>query len=48
MLQPVKDINEFKKEANSNTNDVFKNFASKTLPTLQKHLDSAQAIHSKM
>ncbi len=42
------DINEFKKEANSNTNDVFKNFASKTLPTLQKHLDSAQAIHSKM
>lgn len=42
------DINEFKKEANSSTNDVFKNFASKTLPTLQKHLDSAQAIHSKM
>lgn len=42
------DIDEFKKEANNTSNDVFKNFASKTLPTLQKHLDSAQAIHSKM
>jgi putative membrane protein len=42
------DIDEFKKEANSSTNDAFKNFAAKTLPTLQKHLDSAQAIHGKM
>lgn len=42
------DIGEFKKEANISTNDAFKSFAAKTLPTLQKHLDSAQAIHSKM
>ena len=42
------DIDEFKKEANSSSNDAFKGFAAKTLPTLQKHLDSAQAIHSKM
>ncbi|HUS03193.1 MAG TPA: DUF4142 domain-containing protein [Chitinophagaceae bacterium] len=42
-----KDIGEFQKEANSSSNDAFKSFAAKTLPTLQKHLDSAQAIHSK-
>ena len=42
------DIDEFKKEANSTSNDAFKSFAAKTLPTLQKHLDSAQAIHNKM
>lgn len=41
------DISEFKKEANSG-NDPFKGFASKTLPVLEKHLDSAQAIHSKL
>ena len=42
-----KDIAEFQKEANSSTQDAFKSFAAKTLPTLQKHLDSAQAIHKK-
>lgn len=42
------DIDEFKKEANSSNNDPFKSFAAKTLPVLQKHLDSAQAIHGKM
>ncbi|HUS03040.1 MAG TPA: DUF4142 domain-containing protein, partial [Chitinophagaceae bacterium] len=42
-----KDIGEFQKEANSSSNDAFKSFAAKTLPTLQKHLDSAQAIHNK-
>lgn len=41
------DIREFEKEANSNNNDAFKSFAAKTLHTLQKHLDSAQAIHGK-
>lgn len=41
------DIGEFQKEANSQTNDAFKSFAAKTLPTLQKHLDSAQAIYGK-
>lgn len=42
-----KDIAEFKNKANSATNDAFKSFAAKTLPTLQKHLDSAQAINGK-
>lgn len=42
-----KDIGEFQKEANSPVNGAFKAFAAKTLPTLQKHLDSAQAIHKK-
>lgn len=40
-----KDIAEFTKQANSANNDAFKAFAAKTLPTLQKHLDSAKAIH---
>jgi len=42
------DINEYRKAANRSGNDVFKSFAGKTLPTLQKHLDSAQAIRGKM
>jgi putative membrane protein len=42
------DIGEFQKEANSSGNDPFKAFAGKTLPVLQKHLDSAQTIHGKM
>ena len=42
------DISEFKREANSSNNNAFKDFASKALPVLQKHLDSAQAIHGKM
>ena len=42
-----KDIAEFQKQASSATNDEFKSFAAKTLPTLQKHLDSAQAINKK-
>lgn len=42
-----KDIAEFQKQANAATNDAFKSFAANTLPTLQKHLDSAQAINKK-
>lgn len=42
-----KDIDEFKKEANSSSNDAFKGFAGRTLPVLEKHLDSAKAIHGK-
>ena len=38
---------EFEKEANGETNDPFKAFAAKTLPTLKKHLDSANAINGK-
>jgi putative membrane protein len=38
-----KDIGEFKKEA-AIKNDPAAEFASKTLPTLQKHLDAAQKL----
>ena len=43
-----KDIAEFKKAADSNPNQKIKDFASKALPTLQKHLDKAKMIKSKM
>lgn len=43
-----KDIAEFKKAADSNPNQKIKDFASMTLPTLQKHLDKANSIKSKM
>ena len=41
------DIGEFKKEAAGSNHDAFNTFAAKTLPTLQKHLDSAMAISGK-
>jgi putative membrane protein len=40
------DISDFTKEASGNKTDAFKDFAAKTLPVLEKHLDSAKAIHS--
>ncbi|MBA2248884.1 MAG: DUF4142 domain-containing protein [Chitinophagaceae bacterium] len=40
------DIEQYKKEANATSNDAFKGFAAKALPVLQKHMDSAQAIHN--
>lgn len=43
-----KDIAEFKTAASSNPNEKIKDFAAKTLPTLQKHLDRAKAIKGKM
>ena len=43
-----KDIAEFKEAANSNPDQKIKDFAAKALPTLQKHLDKAKAIKSKM
>jgi putative membrane protein len=43
-----KDIADFKKASSNGTDSDIKNFAAKTLPVLQKHLDSAQAIHGKM
>jgi len=43
-----KDIAEFKQAAASNSNQKIKDFASKALPTLQKHLDKAKVIKSKM
>jgi putative membrane protein len=39
-----KDIKEFEKEANSGSDPDVKEWASKTLPTLQAHLDEAKAL----
>lgn len=44
-----KDVDKFKKESTSADDADLKNWAGKTLPTLQTHLDSIQAIkNSKM
>jgi putative membrane protein len=43
-----KDIAEFKKATEALPNDMVKAFANKTLPVLQKHLDSAKAIAGKL
>jgi len=43
-----KDIDAFKKASGSVGDNDIRNFATTTLPTLQKHLDSIQAIKSKM
>lgn len=40
-----KDIGEFEKESNSGKDADLKSWASKTLPVLRTHLDSAQAIN---
>ncbi|MVM37144.1 DUF4142 domain-containing protein [Spirosoma sp. HMF3257] len=43
------DIDEFKKAADDEkTNPAVKDFATKTLPTLQKHMDAINAIDKKM
>lgn len=42
------DIAEFKKASANLKEDSYKAFATMTLPVLQKHLDSAQAIHKNM
>ncbi|MGI8951029.1 MAG: DUF4142 domain-containing protein [Chitinophagaceae bacterium] len=39
-----KDIAEFKKASKNVSDSSIKSFATRTLPTLEKHLDSAQAI----
>jgi putative membrane protein len=43
-----KDIAEFRTEANQGGDAEIKAFAAKTLPVLQTHLDSAQAIHQEI
>ena len=43
-----KDIDAFKKASGDVSDNDIKNFITNTLPTLQKHLDSIQAIKSKM
>jgi len=43
-----KDISEFEKEARSGKDADLKNFASKTLPTLQEHLKMAQDMEKSV
>lgn len=43
-----KDIAEYKKASSGLKTDAVKSYATRTLPVLQKHLDSAQAISKKM
>jgi putative membrane protein len=43
-----KTIDLFKNESNSGNDSDLKDFASKTLPTLRIHLDSAKAIYSSL
>lgn len=43
-----KDIAEYKKASTTLTDDTYKAFAGKTLPVLQRHLDSAQAIKKNL
>jgi putative membrane protein len=43
----VKDIAEFRKCADNCSDSTIKSFASTTLPVLEKHLDSIQAIAGK-
>lgn len=42
------DVNEFKKESERGTDSDLKEFAAKTLPTLQKHLQTAEATEAKV
>ena len=44
----TKDIDEFKQAAKNNSNEKLKDFAAKTLPTLQMHLNKARSIKGKM
>jgi putative membrane protein len=40
-----KDIAEYKKASTGLSVPAYRDFAGKTLPTLQKHLDSAQVVN---
>ncbi|HEX4850239.1 MAG TPA: DUF4142 domain-containing protein, partial [Puia sp.] len=42
-----KDVSEFRKAADNLSDSTIKDFASRTLPTLEMHLDSAKAIAGK-
>lgn len=43
-----KDVDEFQKQADKSDDPDIKAFAAKTLPALQKHLDQAKALQSKL
>jgi putative membrane protein len=42
------DVKEFQKEANNGKNPQIKDFASRTLPVLQGHLDKAKSVDSSV
>jgi putative membrane protein len=42
------DVKDFKKEAQSGTDEKIKSFASQTLPVIQGHLEKLQAIQPKL
>jgi len=42
------DVKEFQKEANTGKDPQLKEFASKTLPILQSHLDKAKSVESSL
>lgn len=42
------DVKEFQKEANGGANPQIKDFASKTLPVLQSHLDKIKTVQSSL
>ena len=48
VMDHVKDVNEFKQEANSGKSDDIKGFASKYTPTLEEHLKMARETSSKV
>jgi putative membrane protein len=48
MTDHKKDVAEFQKEANGAKDSDIKNFAAKTLPTLQDHLRTAEDIEKKV
>jgi len=43
----VKDVNEFKREANAGRDSQVKSFASSTLPTLEEHLQQAKQARTQ-
>jgi len=48
MKDHQKDVSDFQKESTSASNSELKAFASKTLPTLQEHLQLAQQVHGEV
>ena len=48
VMDHTKDVNEFKKEANSGKNADLKSFAQQTEPILEQHLTMAKDVNSKV
>jgi putative membrane protein len=48
MMDHQEDIKEFKKEAQSGTDEQMKSFASQTLPVIEGHLEKLKSIQPKL